>query len=57
MEEQEYRKLAEKRDELRGLLDKPLIHKHRVVVEEQLLDVRNKLKDAHYERYHKTRQS
>ena len=55
--EAEYKRLVDERDKLVEMQQTKLIPKHRMMVEEQLTNIRQQLKDAHYERYHKTGQS
>jgi hypothetical protein len=48
----EYRELTRQRDKLVEIGKSVRVMKHKKMVEEQLTDIRNKLKDAHYEQYH-----
>ena len=50
--EEEYNELTRRKDELVEIGKSARVMKHKKMVEEQLTNIRNKLKDAHYEQYH-----
>jgi hypothetical protein len=54
MDTSEYEMLVKSREELKSLLDHPLINRHRTTIESQLSDIRKKLKDAHRSKYKST---
>ena len=53
---QKYESLARERDRLVVLEGQATLPKHKIMVKEQLDNIRNKLKEAHHERYKRTRQ-
>ena len=55
MREDEYKELTKRRDELVGLQDSVKLPKHRKMIEEQLTDVRGKIKYAHQSRIREER--
>ena len=55
--EHEYGSLTRERDRLVGLQGKASLPKHKIMIKEQLTDIRKQLKEAHHERYHRTKQA
>jgi len=53
MEETEYKRLVESRDRLVELQPLARTTKHKQMIEQQLSEVRAKIKQAHHEQYHR----